>query len=91
MVRTIAVLIVYSQVAFNRIVWAIVQSLFPLAVLMTTLNHKLRTISVSDLKELCYMGCNTLEMGHFILELDELYDYVLKKNTIVDINLVGQF
>lgn len=36
-------------------------------------------------------GCNTLKMGHFILELDELYDYVLKKNTIVDINLVGQF
>lgn len=91
MVRTIAVLRVYSQAAFNRIVWGIVQSLFPLAVLMTTLNHKLCTISVSDLKELYVMDCNTLELGHFILELDELYDYVLKKNTIVDINLVGQF
>lgn len=79
LVRTITVLRVYSQAALNRIVWGIVQSLFPLAVLMTTLNHKLCTISVSDLKELYVMDCNTLEMGHFILELDELEDDVLKK------------
>lgn len=56
---------------------------------MIIFNYKLCIISVLDLKELCYMGCNILEMGYFILELDEFYDYVLKKNIIVDINFVG--
>lgn len=55
LVRTIAVLRVYSQAAFNQIVQGIVQSLFPLAALMTTLNYKLSTISVSDLRDMLWI------------------------------------
>lgn len=70
LVRTIAFLRVpvNTQAASNQIVQGIVRSLFPLAVLMTTLSYKLHTISVSDLKEL-YMynqkDCNTLVIGQF--------------------------